>query len=139
MDNVKVRLSISLPGGVMYSKQECFKKLKKKFTDKKGNKRVKIVEEPISEMFEYGSIRVKDDKTKSVDIINYKVPKCKPAMKTINLTSEAYNYMISSECPAWVKPKQWNAMNKRERLENHLKRIADHNRGTVVGYQVLDD
>lgn len=139
MDNVKVRLSITLPGSVMYSKQECFKQLKKTHKNKNGHKVTKTVEEPIPEMFDFHSFKLKDSKTGKVTTYQYKTPKCRPALKVINITTEAYVEMTKGECPSWVKPKVWQTMKPKERLENHLKRIAEHNGGQVLDYQVLDD
>lgn len=63
----------------------------------------------------------------------------KPASQHINMTEEAYKYMISSECPYWSKPKVWNNLSEKERLEAHLQRIAEHLGGTVISYKVFED
>lgn len=64
----------------------------------------------------------------------------KPASQHINMTEEAYKYMTSNnECPYWSKPKVWNNMSKKERLEAHLKRIVEHLGGTSYTYQVFED
>ena len=64
----------------------------------------------------------------------------KPATLHVNLTLEAYNYMISPECPSWVhKVKDWKKMTPVQRLENHLNRICQHHNGISFTYQILED
>ena len=65
--------------------------------------------------------------------------KAKPASLHINMNLDAYNYMISSECPCWAKPKVWLAMTEEKRLEAHLQRICEHHRGKSFTYIVLED
>ena len=52
---------------------------------------------------------------------------------------DAYNYMISSECPHWQKSKVWNKMSLEERLKAHLQRICEHHKGKSFTYIVLED
>lgn len=63
----------------------------------------------------------------------------KPATQRINMNVDAYNYMTSSECPYWAKPKVWAIMSKTQRLEAHLQRVCEHMRGTSFTYEVLED
>ncbi len=62
-----------------------------------------------------------------------------PATQHINLCNEAYEYMISNECPSWSKPKAWSAANERMRLEAHLQKICEHVGGKSFTYEVLED
>lgn len=63
----------------------------------------------------------------------------KPASLHVNMGLDAYNYMISSECPYWAKPKVWSAMTEEQRLEAHLQRTCEHHRGKSFTYIVLED
>ncbi len=63
----------------------------------------------------------------------------KPAIQHINMSKDAYEYMISDECPSWVKPKMWAKMNEKQRLESHLQRTCEHLGGKSFIYKVLDD
>lgn len=63
----------------------------------------------------------------------------KPARLHSSLSMEAYNYMISDECPYWIKPKVWKSMSKIKRLEAHLQRTCEHHRGKSFTYIVLED
>lgn len=63
----------------------------------------------------------------------------KPASQHINMTEEAYKYMISSECPYWSKPKVWNNLSEKERLEAHLQRTAEGLGGKSYSYVIFED
>lgn len=63
----------------------------------------------------------------------------KPASQHINMTEEAYRYMVSSDCPYWSKPKVWNSLSAKERLESHLQRVCEHCNGTSYTYEILED
>lgn len=61
-----------------------------------------------------------------------------PAYKSLKLTKEAYNYMTSTEMPWWFKG-PWKLMTRKQRLEAHLHRIMEDNRGTSYTYSILED
>lgn len=63
----------------------------------------------------------------------------KPAKQRINITMESYKYMISSECPSWMKVKDWLRMSKKARLEAHLAKTCEHFMGKSFVYEVLED
>ena len=63
----------------------------------------------------------------------------KPASQHINMTEEAYKYMTSNECPYWSKPKVWNNLSEKERLEAHLQRVCESLNGKSFTYEVLGD
>lgn len=128
MDNVKVSLSITLPGGVMFSPQEC-------------GQNPKLLDKQV--VF----VPVKNKKTKKIvrEAVVYFVRKCKNAFKTQHLTKEAFDYMTSLDsCPydpiqhprgvAW-----WKKISPKERLEFHLSGIMADAGGVGFSYQVLED
>lgn len=130
MDNVKLRLHITLPGRVLLSEQECSKNPKHSYEDNS----VKV---------EYMK---KNKKVK--ETISFKTRKCHTASKVISLSKEAYEYMTGKAkkreddalfCPSWSIPQKWRSMNSEERLHAHLKRITEHFGGINYSYQVLDD
>lgn len=69
-------------------------------------------------------------------VINYDVV---PASKSIKLTVDAYNYMTSSERPEWYLKKDWGLLSPTQRLELHLQRTCEHERGKSFTYNVLED
>ena len=126
MNEIKVSLSITLQGGVMYS-QEQAKALEK---EKAGTG------------YDTFNMRVegkKSDGEKDVQTITVKTRKSKPASQSLNLSMDAYNYMVSNEAPYFVKPRDWERLTKKQRLEAHLKRIVEGLGGVSFTYAVLDN
>ena len=62
-----------------------------------------------------------------------------PASKGIKLTYDAYEYMTSREIPEWYHKKDWARLSPIQRLELHLDRIREANRGTSFTYSILED
>lgn len=124
MNEIKVSLSITLQGGVMYS-QEQAKALEK---------------EKVGTGYDTFNMKVEGLKNgkKDVQTITVKTRKCKPAGQSLNLSMDAYNYMVSSEAPYFVKPRDWERLTKKQRLEAHLKRIVEELGGVSFTYAVLD-
>jgi hypothetical protein len=118
MSATKLNLTIKLPGSIMFSREEALK-------------------QP-TELMEFGQIQV-PLKNGQTETIHYGIPKCIPAIQVIHLSSEAYEYMRSDNCPSFVRPTRWAMLSKKDRLEMHLKRISDAKGGISFGYTVLDD
>lgn len=119
MTNVKVNLSITLPGSVLHSEEESSKN---SFT-------IKNVGPHHSEL----TVRMRD---------------CKPASQMIHLSLEAYNYMTAKSkkreddlknCPAFSTPGNWFMKSEKERLEAHLKQICHDLGGETFTYSILED
>lgn len=121
-NEVKVNLSITLPGRVMISEQVAQNK---------------------PENYESFSMIVTDvnnKKKKDSERITVKVRKCVPALQSINLSVDAYESMTNKmEVPSWSKIGTWTAMSKKQRLETHLKRITEALGGLSFTYKVLDN
>lgn len=125
-NEIKVSLSATLQGSVMLS-QEQAKALEK---EKEGTG------------YDTFNMRVegkKSDGKKDVQTITVKTRKCKPAGQSLNLSMDAYNYMVSSEAPYFIKPRDWERLTKKQRLEAHLKRIVEELGGVSFTYAVLDN
>lgn len=63
----------------------------------------------------------------------------KPASQHTNISLDSYKYMISGECPAWAKPRQWLSLNKTQRLLSHLQKTCEYLGGKSFSYEVLED
>ena len=128
MSEIKLSLSIKLPGSVMYS-QEGAKALEQQglagFT-----KHSLVVE-----MHKRMGKKVKVDK----ETIHYKTRNTIPAIQNINISKDAYNYMVSKECPSFMTPKDWSRMSKVKKLEAHLNEIAESRGGKVLHYHIFED
>jgi hypothetical protein len=140
MSEIKLSLSIVLQGSTMFSKEGCLKTTQKVITTKNGRKRTvtKVVED--WDKMNKHTIRVTDTNGTNPEIITFHTRKCKPATQSLNISKEAYEYMIGKDsCPSWSKPSKWAAMSEKERLEAHLQRTVEHLGGTSYTYQVFED
>lgn len=140
MSEIKLSLSIELQGSTMSSKEECLKTTQKVITTKNGRKRTvtKVVED--WDKMNKHTIRVTDTNGTNPEIITFHTRKCKPATQSLNISKEAYEYMIGKDsCPSWSKPGKWAAMSEKERLEAHLQRTVEHLGGISYTYQVFED
>ena len=140
MSEIKLSLSIELRGRTLFSKEECLKTTQKTINTKNGKKKTvtKVVED--WDKMEKCSMRVTDDNGANPEIITFHTRKCKPAIQSLNISKEAYEYMIDkNSCPSWSKPSKWAAMSKKERLEAHLQKTVEHLGGTSYTYQVFED
>lgn len=144
MSEIKLSLSIELRGSTMLSKEECLKTTHKVI--EKKTKAGKIYKKTIEvkvedwDKMEKHSMRVTDNNGTNPEIITFHTRKCKSATQSLNMSKEAYEYMISKDsCPPCFKPREWSTMNKKERLEVHLKRIVEHLGGVSYTYQVFED
>lgn len=126
MNEIKVSLSIVLQGSTMYSQEQA----------------KALEEEKVGTGYDTFSMRVegkKSDGKKDVQTITVKTRKSKPASQSLNLSMDAYNYMVSNEAPYFVKPRDWERLTKKQRLEAHLKRIVEELGGVSFTYAVLDN
>ena len=140
MSEIKLSLSIELRGSTMFSKEECLKTTQEDITTKNGRKRTvtKVVED--WDKTEKHTVRVTDKNGANPEIITFHTRKCKPATQSLNISKEAYEYMIDKDsCPSWSKPGKWAAMSEKERLEAHLQRTVEHLGGASYTYQVFED
>lgn len=125
MNEIKVSLSITLQGGVMYSQKQA-KALEK---------------EKVGTGYDTFNVRVESlkDGKKDAETITVKTRKCKPAGQSLNLSMDAYDYMTGKEAPYFVKARDWERLTKKQRLEAHLKRIVEELGGVSFTYAVLDN
>lgn len=139
MSEIKVNLSIVLPGRTMWSKEECLKTTQREIKSK-GKKRFETVTEvkDWSKLErQHCKVRLKDNRTES---ITYYVRKCKPAAQSLNISKDAYLYYVSKDSMlVGYKPAKWATMTKKERLEAHLKNICEGLGGKSFTYHVFED
>lgn len=143
MNEIKLNLSIELPGSTMLSKEECLKTTRKVIEKKTKAGKVykKTIEVKVEDWdkMEKHSMRVANING-SPEIITFHTRKCKPATQSLNMSKEAYEYMINEDsCPSWSKPGKWAAMSEKERLEAHLQRTVEYLGGISYTYQVFED
>lgn len=144
MNEIKLNLSIELPGSTMLSKEECLKTTRKVIgkKTKAGKIYKKTIEVKVEDWdkMEKHSMRVANINGTNPEIITFHTRKCKPATQSLNMSKEAYEYMINEDsCPLWYKPGKWAAMSEKERLEAHLQRTVEYLGGISYTYQVFED
>ena len=126
MSEIKVRLSMSVPGAQMLSSQDCEKMSEKeaydhstmtlKYRVKKGKKSVKERE-----------------------ILHINTRKSKPAKQVVNISKEAYKYMVDgTEVPSSKVVKTWSNMSAKQRLEYHLSLIAESFGALSFSYNIFE-
>ena len=139
--SIKVNLSIVLPGSTMLSEQECSKQLKDTII-KKGKK--KIITKTVYNKENNTENRIFLD-YKDNDGIRHREPlffmtrNTIPCKKSINISKEAYDYMVSTECPAWEKMGEWKQLSRIKRLTSHMQRICDNEGGISFEFQIFED
>ena len=125
MNVIKITANFELPGSTMFGKEACQKSPKK--------------------CTEYNYLIVEDrvKKDKKVEIKREKLQfftrKSIPALQVINMSEEAYQYMISNEVPSFSTKNVWNKMTKEQRLVAHLNETAAYLGGKLVDYTVYPD
>lgn len=138
MDSIKVTLNITLPGRVLYSNYESKKlNVHEKTLSNGTKKKVKklVWDTDKTESFEIFA----SDNGKNKEHLMIIMRGCKPATQCLNINEQSYNYMISTNCPYFSKPKEWAQLSKKKRLEAHLADIAEGLGGKVASYNVYDD
>lgn len=109
MNEIKVNLSLILPGSVLLSEQECSKNSKKNKKD----------------YYDYFSMKVIGNNGKK-EVLNVAVRKSRTAKQTIKLSKETYDYMIDSgNCPEPKLKKVWGKYSINEKLKYHCSKIAE--------------
>lgn len=130
MDNIKVSVTIVLPGSTMMSPQECGE------NPENYNEHCYLV-----------SAKHFDKKTKksyyTKEPLRFHTRKCVPAQQVINMSDDAYKYMTSDICPEWYLHlggiAKWRRLPKETRLQLHLERTCQSLGGSSYTYVVFGD
>lgn len=160
MDNIKISLTLLVPGAKMMSEQECSKQLKKPIINKRGKYAGKQARDKKGNLLWYYETApdlskfnrhtllventVKDGKQvkKLREPITFYTRKNREIKQVINMTEEAYNYFTGSEAPqGYHAPSdfKWKTMSEEQRLTWHLTTIAANMGGRVASYTVFND
>lgn len=127
MSEIKVRLSMEVPGATMLSSQDCEKMSKK-------------------DAYEHSTVTVEEKKKKGKKTVMEKTTlhintrKSRPAKQVISLSREAFDYMIDvKEIPTSKLKKLWGRMSEIQRLDYHLGIIAEHFNAYSYSFVVFPD
>ena len=144
MIDVKISLTVALPGGVMVSKQACLKNAK--------NNNSNLNEKQLETLFtveccDTHTLFVTNDKREREKIV-YHTRKSKPALQVIQLSRDAYNYFVGDEAPAGYLPdlqyskardRSWKQALTEFKIVWHLQRIAESLGGQIKEFTVFED
>ena len=108
---IKVLLTIGLPGAIMWSKQECLKQLTKPVIGKDGKVRknkagktmYKVCTVADISKLDFHTLKVSKLNGKEEEVLEYTTRKCKPATQVLNICEEAYHDFITSSMPIGYK------------------------------------
>ena len=145
MIDIKVSLTILVPGANMISKEESLTSIQRCVTNKgkqvykQGKPLMKEVLVEDLDKHDLNTILISNDKGKIVDRVTFYTRKSVPARRSMNLSREAYDYMVSDMYPEWYKLRNWKNLTKEQRLTIHLERIAQNFGGEVEDFIVYDD
>lgn len=127
MNEIKVRLSMEVPGATMLSTQDCVKMSKK-------------------EAYDHSTVTVeykvkKGKKTKiERDILHINTRKSRHVKHNLSINKEAFSYMTDARnFPSPKLKKAWEQMSIRKRLEYHLNLIAEYFNAYSFTYEILED
>ena len=131
MADVKLSVTILLPGSKIVTSQEC-EENPLKYCDR--NSLILSVK--------HWDPKAKCSFYKKEPLVFY-TKKREPAQQVIKMSPDAYEYMISSACPEWFIPQggisKWKKMSIEQRLEAHLERTCKALRGISYTYVVFND
>lgn len=136
MIDIKVSLTMVIPGATMLSTQECVKQLKKpvmskrtgkQVKDRKGNLLWRYEEVPDLDKLNRHDIKISTTDKKEVEVISFYTRKTKPARQVLNISREAYKYFVSNEMPSnYHAPKGFVPyMPTRSRNDRKLKKWVE--------------
>lgn len=124
MIDIKLRLSLCVPGAQMLSKQECLKTPKESYNEHK-----------MLIKFTKGRGKYAREAKKLLVI---KTRKQKMTTQIINICEEAYHHML--ETPTSNKMfKVWNTLPEHEKLKAHFDLIAYDLHAVSYSYEILGD
>lgn len=139
---IKVSLTIELPGAIMWSKEECLKTTQKTIINKTKNG--KAYKETINvqvedwDKMDSQSLRVVGEN--GTETLIFHTRKCKTASEHVNISKEAYDMMVDkSQCPYGISHYDWKRMSRQARLDYHMSKIAENKGALGYDYFVFDD
>lgn len=143
MSTTKIRLSIALPGSVMYSQEETCKLQNVAVKTDSGKAKIKdgkVVTEPVllpnKHRFHHFEVKVMDKGRP--EVLKVSVRKCKPATQVINLCEEAYEEFINPNIMPYKFKGVWRGLSDTQRVQWHCQQIANAMGGELESFVILD-
>ena len=117
MDNIKISVRFSINGTVKYSEK-----------DASGD--------PVH--YKKNTIDLYDKKKKRTETFTYKTSKYKPITQNINMTQEAYQYMLSTPVEG-TSANHWKRMSVKQRIAEHLKEVQANLGANSFEFTIFED
>lgn len=140
MNEIKLSLSIILPGSTMFSKEECLKTTRKVKVLKNGKKIFKkeYVEDP--EKVTAHTILVEGSKKGKPEAIHYTTRKARPVKQVINIGKEGYDGLVHNIPAKFRRKKQeWLKLPEKLRVNFNVYGLAESLGGIVDSYVIFED
>lgn len=143
MSTSKIRVTITLPGGVLLTQEEACKPQNVTVKTESGHPKVKdgkVVTEqvlvPDSKKHDHFEIKVMDKGRP--EVLKVSTRKCKPAKQVISLSEEAYDEFTNPNLTPYKYKGVWKGISKNQRIQWHCQQIAEAIGGTLDSFVVLE-
>lgn len=143
MSTSKIRLSIALPGSVLFSQEETCKLQNVVVKDKSGKPVVKdgkVLTEPtlLPDKHKFNHFEVKVMDNGRPEALKVATRKCRPATQVISLSEDAYFEFIDPTHAPYKYKGVWKSLTKNQRVQWHCQQIAEAMGGTLDSFVILD-
>ena len=122
MDNVKITVTIELPGSRLYKDSEV--------RNQEGTLDLNKV---VKKEYLYFN-----PKTRNREKVSYFLNKCVPARMNINMTYDAYVGFTGENPPSSFKG-HWKNLTKTAKVRAHLEEIAEEYKGKLIDSFIFED
>lgn len=131
MNDVKLRVSLLVPGARMLTRKECRKNPKESYNE------------------EILKVSYKDKGKVKKETLHVKTRKNITVRQNINICESAYRYMLTDDAPPAPKyakivrksgkkaVRLWDTMSSKERLNAHMELLAQHFNAVDFSYEIL--
>lgn len=143
MSTTKIRLSITLPGGVLLSQEETCKLQNVAVKTESGRPKIKdgkVVTEPtlVPDRSKFDHFEVKVMDKGKPEILKVSTRKTKPATQVISLSEEAYEYFVDPFAIPYKFKGIWRSLTDNQRVQWHCMQIADAMGGKLESFVILE-
>lgn len=143
MSNIKIRLTVVLPGSTLLSQEETCKLQNVTVKTESGKPVVKdgkVLTEPVllPDKHKFNHFEIKVMHKGRPEVLKVATRKSKPAKQVIRLSEEAYKEFINSSIVPYKFKGVWKGLTDNQRIKWHCQQIADALGGTLDSFVVLE-
>lgn len=120
MNDIKISLTVTIPGRIMMSEKDCSLNRKNNYTQQ--------------------SVIITDKRNKSKETIRFYTRNCIPAKQSLQITEDNYKEMVNkNNRPSWFSGnKNWKKMSNWEKVDAHMKKICENLNGLSYEFVIFD-